>query len=182
MPSLDEGSYLLMPTSMPHSGIEYNRKVVGQIDMLVGNIPEVAMVVGKLGRVESALDPAPISMYENIINYKPEFILDEDGKRVRFKVDGKDRFITLRKDTLSNKEALETGISEEDLIKDEYGEFYRNWRPHIKSPDDIWNEIVGVTKIPGVTSARNCNPLKLVLLCYKQGCARLWALRFMALI
>ncbi|MGB5645576.1 MAG: efflux RND transporter permease subunit, partial [Muriicola sp.] len=111
MPSLDEGSYLLMPTSMPHSGIEYNRKVVGQIDMLVGNIPEVDMVVGKLGRVESALDPAPISMYENIINYKPEFILDEDGKRVRFKVDSKDRFITLRKDTLSNKEALEAGIS-----------------------------------------------------------------------
>ncbi|MGB5700394.1 efflux RND transporter permease subunit, partial [Muriicola sp.] len=169
MPSLDEGSYLLMPTSMPHSGIEYNRKVVGQIDMLVGNIPEVDMVVGKLGRVESALDPAPISMYENIINYKPEFILDEDGKRVRFKVDSKDRFITLRKDTLSNKEALEAGISEEDLIKDEDGEFYRNWRPHIKSPDDIWNEIVGVTKIPGVTSAPKLQPIETRLVMLQTG-------------
>ena len=74
MPSLNEGSFLLMPTSMPHSGVEYNKRVVGQLDMLLGSIPEVDLVVGKLGRVESALDPAPISMYENIINYKPEFI------------------------------------------------------------------------------------------------------------
>ncbi|MEQ9262039.1 MAG: efflux RND transporter permease subunit, partial [Owenweeksia sp.] len=49
MPSLDEGSFLLMPTSMPHSGMEYNRKVVGQLDMLLTNIPEVELTVGKLG-------------------------------------------------------------------------------------------------------------------------------------
>ncbi len=77
MPSLDEGSFLLMPTSMPHSGVEYNKKVLGQLDMLVTSIPEVELTVGKLGRVESALDPAPISMYENVINYKPEYILNE---------------------------------------------------------------------------------------------------------
>ena len=93
MPSLDEGSFLLMPTSMPHSGIEFNRKVVGQLDMLLTNIPEVDLTVGKLGRVESALDPAPISMYENIINYKPEYMLNEKGHRVRFKVDKNDNFI-----------------------------------------------------------------------------------------
>src|SRR5690606_16074474 len=83
MPSLNEGSFLLMPTSMPHSGIEYNRNVVGQIDMIVTNIPEVELTVGKVGRVESALDPAPISMYENIINYKPEYILNKKGHRQR---------------------------------------------------------------------------------------------------
>src|SRR5690554_4633206 len=54
MPSLDEGSFLLMPTSMPHTGVQYNRKVVGQLDMLLTNIPEVALTVGKVGRVESA--------------------------------------------------------------------------------------------------------------------------------
>ena len=43
MPSLDEGSFLLMPTSMPHSGIEYNRKVVGQLDMLLTNIPVIIL-------------------------------------------------------------------------------------------------------------------------------------------
>jgi hypothetical protein len=47
MPSLDEGSFLLMPTSMPHSGIEENRKILQQLDMLVTAIPEVDMVVGK---------------------------------------------------------------------------------------------------------------------------------------
>jgi len=169
MPSLDEGSYLLMPTSMPHSGIEYNRKVVGQIDMLVSNIPEIDMVVGKLGRVESALDPAPVSMYENIINYKPEFIIDEDGKRIRFKVDREDRFITIHKDTLTNEDGLITGISEKDLIEDQNGEFYRNWRPHIKSPDDIWNEIVSATKIPGVTSAPKLQPIETRLVMLQTG-------------
>lgn len=169
MPSLNEGSYLLMPTSMPHSGMEYNRRVVGQLDMLLGTIPEVDLVVGKLGRVESALDPAPISMYENIINYKPEFIQDENGHRMRFKVDRQDRFITTRADTLSQEAALSAGISAKDLIPDEQGEFYRNWRAHIKSPDDIWNEIVQVTRIPGITSAPKLQPIETRLVMLQTG-------------
>jgi len=169
MPSLNEGSYLLMPTSMPHSGVEYNRNVIGQLDMLLDGIPEVDMAVGKLGRVESALDPAPISMFETIINYKPEFILNEAGHRVHFKVDRKDRFITVQKDTLTNEEALVRGITEEDLIADENGEFYRNWRPHIKSADDIWDEIVSVTKIPGVTSAPKLQPIETRLVMLQTG-------------
>jgi copper/silver efflux system protein len=71
MPALDEGSFLLMPTSMPHSGVEANIKYLQQLDMRVQAIPEVSMVVGKAGRVESALDPAPVSMFENIILTKP---------------------------------------------------------------------------------------------------------------
>ena len=81
MPSLDEGSFLLMPTSMPHAGVDQNHRVVQQLDMRVSAIPEVEMVVGKMGRAETALDPAPISMYENIINYRPEFEVDEKGHR-----------------------------------------------------------------------------------------------------
>ena len=169
MPSLNEGSYLLMPTSMPHSGVEYNRKVVGQLDMLLNNIPEVDLVVGKLGRVESALDPAPISMYENIINYRPEFILNEDGHRLRFKVDKKDRFITLKGDTLSNEEGLKKHLTVNDLVKDDKGEFYRNWRPQIKSPDDIWKEIINISKIPGVTSAPKLQPIETRLVMLQTG-------------
>ncbi len=169
MPSLDEGSYLLMPTSMPHSGMEYNSKILGQLDMLLTNIPEVEMSVGKLGRVESALDPAPISMFENVVNYKPEFILDENGRRMRFKTDRKDRFITTEKDSVSNEEGLEKGIIKEDLISDENGEFYRNWRPQIKSPDDIWEEIVKVTKIPGITSAPKLQPIETRLVMLQTG-------------
>ena len=169
MPSLDEGSFLLMPTSMPHSGMEYNRRVVGQLDMLLTNIPEVELTVGKLGRVESALDPAPISMYENIINYKSEYILNKKGHRQRFKVDDNNHFITVSGDTLSNQEGLEQGIDASDLIADDNGKYYRNWRKVIKSPDDIWNEIVKVTKIPGVTSAPKLQPIETRLVMLQTG-------------
>ncbi|NBC83940.1 MAG: cation transporter [Bacteroidetes bacterium] len=169
MPSLDEGSFLLMPTTMPHSGVELNRKVMGQIDMLVTAIPEVELTVGKMGRVESALDPAPVSMFENVINYKPEYALNQKGWRQQFKVDDHNHFITTSNDTLSNQEALEAGITASDLIPDEDGQYFRNWREHIRSPDDIWNEIVQVTKIPGLTSAPKLQPIETRLVMLQTG-------------
>ncbi|NNC83716.1 MAG: efflux RND transporter permease subunit, partial [Flavobacteriales bacterium] len=169
MPALDEGSFLLMPTSMPHAGVEQNKKVVQQLDMLLANIPEVELAVGKMGRVESALDPAPISMYENIINYKPEYMVDAKGHRTRFKVDKEDRFILSHGDTLSQDKALENGISMADLISDDRGRFFRNWRSSINSPDDIWQEIVKVTKIPGVTSAPKLQPIETRLVMLQTG-------------
>ncbi|MCB9251156.1 MAG: efflux RND transporter permease subunit [Flavobacteriales bacterium] len=169
MPSLDEGSFLLMPTSMPHTGVEQNKRVLQQLDMLVANIPEIDLVVGKMGRVESALDPAPISMYENIINYKPEYILDEYGHRKRFKVDNRGRLILISGDSLSNKEALETGVAEKELIPDNDGDYFRNWRGHIHSTDDIWKEIVKVTEIPGVTSAPKLQPIETRLVMLQTG-------------
>ena len=99
MPSLNEGSFLLMPTSMPHAGVEQNKRVVQQLDMLLANIPEVELAVGKMGRAETALDPAPISMYENIINYKSEYALNKKGHRERFKIDSEGRFILTSGDT-----------------------------------------------------------------------------------
>jgi copper/silver efflux system protein len=95
----DEGSFLLMPTSMPHSGVEANLRYVQQLDMRVQTIPEVHTVVGKAGRVESALDPAPVSMFENIILYKTEYITDENGYPVRFKIDDNGDFV---KDEMGN--------------------------------------------------------------------------------
>ena len=169
MPSLNEGSFLLMPTSMPHSGIAFNRKVLGQLDMRISNIPEVELSVGKLGRVESALDPAPISMYENVINYKSEYLLNEKGHKQRFKVDRDNRFILTSGDTVSNEEALTKEIGVSLLIADEKGRFFRNWREHIHSPDDIWNEIVAVTKIPGVTSAPKLQPIETRLVMLQTG-------------
>jgi len=169
MPSLNEGSFLLMPTSMPHSGMEYNRRVLAQLDMLLTGIPEVELTVGKLGRAESALDPAPISMFENVINYKPEYILDERGHRIRFKTDSDDRFILISGDSLTNEEALEQKVTKADLIPDRRGSYFRNWRPHITSPGDIWNEIVRVTRIPGVTSAPRLQPIETRLVMLQTG-------------
>lgn len=169
MPSLDEGSYLLMPTSMPHAGMEQNKMVVQQLDMLLANIPEVELAVGKMGRVESALDPAPISMYENIINYKSEYLLNKKGHRERFKVDKENRFVLTSGDVIFNEDALKQGISEDELIPDANGLYFRNWRSHIQSPDDIWNEIVKVTNIPGVTSAPKLQPIETRLVMLQTG-------------
>jgi copper/silver efflux system protein len=83
MPDLDEGSFLYMPTTMPHAGIGEALDVIHKQDLAIRAIPEVESVVGKIGRVESALDPAPISMMETVINYLPEYKTDpETGQRV----------------------------------------------------------------------------------------------------
>lgn len=169
MPALNEGSFLLMPTAMPHIGIEESKKILQQLDIAITAIPEVEVSVGKLGRIESALDPAPISMFENIINYKSKYILSDDGNPLAFKVDKRDRFILKSGDTLSNKEAINQKISKEKLIEDEDGNYYRNWREHIKNPDDIWDEIIKATNIPGVTSAPKLQPIETRLVMLQTG-------------
>lgn len=72
MPPLDEGSFLYMPSLLPQAGLESVLAVSARQDMAIASVPEVESVVGKLGRAESALDPAPISMMESIIILKPE--------------------------------------------------------------------------------------------------------------
>lgn len=154
MPALDEGSFLLMPTSMPHSGMQENLKNLQLLDMAVTAIPEVDMVVGKAGRVESALDPAPMSMYENLIQYKSEYKTDENGHRVRFKVDAGGEYLRDEKGA---------------LIPDPRGRYFRQWRDHIHSPDDIWEEIVNVSRVPGVTSAPKLQPIETRLVMLQTG-------------
>ena len=168
MPSLDEGSFLLMPTTMPHSGVEENLDVIRLLDKKVNSIPEVENVVGKWGRVNSALDPAPISMYENVINYKPEYILDEAGHRLRFKTDDNGAFI-LKDGTKYNPKDGYRVISKDQLIPDDDGEYFRQWRDEIKSPDDIWKAIVSKSNIPGLTSAPKLQPIQTRLVMLATG-------------
>ncbi|MBP8849528.1 MAG: efflux RND transporter permease subunit [Breznakibacter sp.] len=232
MPSLNEGSFLLMPTSMPHSSIEKNLEYIKLLDKRLATIPEVEVAVGKWGRVNSALDPAPVQMFENTINYRSEYILDEEGHRERFKVDGEGRYFVeiggnrveideSKKEIHGNN--VEIGNSAEIqsvtydkendvfyilidgkwhesprpyklmaqyfkvfqdisrspesisnyfhlfLIPDDSGEYFRQWRPQIKSPNDIWNEIVKVTNIPGLTSAPKLQPIETRLVMLSTG-------------
>ncbi len=189
MPSLDEGSFLLMPTSMPHSGMQENVKNLRLLDMAVTAIPEVETVVGKAGRVNSALDPAPMSMYENVILYKSEYKTDESGHRLRFRLDKNNRFMLLEKGHISNtvfdpkdrsfyqlNSDKETNPSYEHrvntadyLIPNNHGQYFRQWREQINSPDDIWNEIINATKIPGLTSAPKLQPIETRLIMLQTG-------------
>ncbi len=224
MPSLNEGSFLLMPTSMPHTGIEKNLEYIEILDKRLSAIPEVETAVGKWGRVNSALDPAPVQMFENTINYKPEYILDENGHRERFQTDSEGYYeleveeIRKRNEIRGNKGEINGNkvdideikrvkyekderiihllvgenwitlaasqqpvstyidlfqfISEninEFLIPDNKGEYFRQWRPEIRKPDDIWKEIVKVTDIPGLTSAPRLQPIETRLVMLSTG-------------
>ena len=155
MPPLDEGSFLYMPTTMPHASIGEALDVLAKQDIAFQSIPEVESVVGKIGRVESPLDPAPISMVETVINYKPEYILDKDGHRLRFRYHKKaDQFAR-----------DETG----QLIPDSHGRAFRQWRDHIKTANDIWDEIVKAGQIPGTTSAPKLQPIAARIVMLQSG-------------
>ncbi len=127
MPNLDEGSYLWMPTTMTHASIGEVIDIMEKQDIAFQSIPEIESAVGKLGRAETPLDPAPISMIETVINYKPEYRIDENGKKVR------------------------------------------QWRDHIRSPDDIWDEIVKAAKLPGTTSAPKLQPIAARIVMLQSG-------------
>ncbi len=71
MPDLDEGDLLYMPTTFPAIAIGKAAEILQQTDKLIRTVPEVARVFGKVGRAETATDPAPLSMIETAIQLKP---------------------------------------------------------------------------------------------------------------
>jgi Cu(I)/Ag(I) efflux system membrane protein CusA/SilA len=155
MPNLDEGAYLLMPTTMPHASIGEVMDVLHTQGMAINAIPEVESAVGKLGRVESPLDPAPISMIETIINYKSEYITDETGHLLTFQYN--DDTNEFARDVSGN------------LIQDNNGRPYRQWRETIKTSDDIWDEIIKAATIPGTTSAPKLQPIATRIVMLQSG-------------
>jgi Cu(I)/Ag(I) efflux system membrane protein CusA/SilA len=72
MPPLDEGSFLYMPSLLPQGSLSQAIEINSKQDLALASVPEVESVVGKIGRAETALDPAPIGMVESIINLVPE--------------------------------------------------------------------------------------------------------------
>ena len=192
MPALDEGAFLYMPTTMTHASIGEVTDVLQKQDKAFAQIPEVELAVGKLGRVDSALDPAPISMIETIINYKPEFIVDEDGNRLRFKFNKKENDIFRNQDgepvlAKDGKPYLVKGKFVRDknnkLISDKNGKPFRLWRsaldpnlnenrdywPGIKTPNDIWDEIQKAAQVPGTTSAPKLQPIEARIVMLQSG-------------
>jgi Cu(I)/Ag(I) efflux system membrane protein CusA/SilA len=155
MPPLDEGSFLWMPTTMTHASIGEALDILQKQDMAFQSIPEIESVVGKLGRAETPLDPAPISMFETVINYKPEYKADKAGRRMSFRYEKKTgQFVRDEKG---------------ELIPDSSGRPYRQWRDHIKGPDDIWKEIMKAAKIPGTTSAPKLQPIAARIVMLQSG-------------
>ena len=71
MPPLDEGDLMYMPTTYPGISVDKARELLQQTDKLISTVPEVASVFGKIGRAETATDPAPLTMIETVIQLKP---------------------------------------------------------------------------------------------------------------
>lgn len=71
MPPLDEGDLMYMPSTHPGISIGKARELLQQTDKMIMQVPEVAQVWGKMGRAETATDPAPLTMVETIIRFKP---------------------------------------------------------------------------------------------------------------
>ena len=71
MPPLDEGDLMYMPTTYPGVSIDKARELLQQTDKMIRAVPEVKRVFGKIGRAETATDPAPLTMIETVIQLKP---------------------------------------------------------------------------------------------------------------
>ena len=71
MPPLDEGDLMYMPTTYPGISVGKAREILQQTDKLIRTVPEVKRVFGKIGRAETATDPAPLTMIETIIQFNP---------------------------------------------------------------------------------------------------------------
>lgn len=72
MPEMNEGDLMYMPTLMPGVSIGKARQILQQTDRLIKSVPEVKTVFGKIGRAQTATDPAPLTMIETIIQFKPK--------------------------------------------------------------------------------------------------------------
>jgi Cu(I)/Ag(I) efflux system membrane protein CusA/SilA len=71
IPSLDEGDLMYMPTTYPGISVGKARELLQQTDKLIRTVPEVESVFGKIGRADTATDPAPLTMIETFIQFKP---------------------------------------------------------------------------------------------------------------
>src|SRR3990167_7263848 len=72
MPTLNEGTLLYMPASLPGMSITKAAEVMQTQDKIIKSFPEVHSVFGKAGRANTATDPAPVEMFETVINLKPQ--------------------------------------------------------------------------------------------------------------
>ncbi len=192
MPPLDEGSFLFMPTTMAHASLGEASAILQAQDIAISAIPEVEGVVGKIGRADTALDPAPVSMIETIINYRPEYLCDRDGRRLAFAFDARSNDLVrtaggVPLPAADGQPYLARGRFVRDahnqLVPARHGKPFRLWRPAldpalnpgraawpgIRSPDDIWEAITAAADMPGVTSAPKLQPIAARIVMLQSG-------------
>lgn len=152
MPTLNEGTLLYMPTSLPGMSITKAAELLQAQNKIIKSFPEVASVIGKAGRANTATDPAPTEMFETIINLKPESewrsgmttdkLIDELDKALQFPGVSNAWTMPIKART----DMLSTGIRTPIGIK--------IFGKDLNEMDKLAKEIEAVVKtVPGTTSA-----------------------------
>jgi Cu(I)/Ag(I) efflux system membrane protein CusA/SilA len=152
MPTLNEGTLLYMPTSLPGMSITKAAELLQAQNKIIKSFPEVASVIGKAGRANTATDPAPTEMFETIINLKPESewrsgmttdkLIDELDKSLQFPGVSNAWTMPIKART----DMLSTGIRTPIGIK--------IFGKDLNEMDKLAKEIEAVVKtVPGTTSA-----------------------------
>jgi len=152
MPPLDEGDLLYMPTALPGLSAGKAAELLQQTDRMIKSVPEVARVFGKAGRAETATDPAPLEMFETVIQFKPKEQW-RPGMTSRMLIDELDRAVKVPGlanvwvPPIRNRiDMLATGIKSPVGIKVS--------GPSLAEIDKVAAEIERVVKaVPGVSSA-----------------------------
>jgi Cu(I)/Ag(I) efflux system membrane protein CusA/SilA len=183
---------MFMPTSMPHASIGEMLDVLQKQNTAIQAIPEVEYAVGKLGRMDSPLDPAPISMIETLVNYRAEYARDPDGRLLRFEyaAEETDYFRSLAGRPVAAPDGRPYVVRgrfardpDNRLIPAEGGMPFRLWRPGllpdlnpgrdawpgIRHPDDIWNAINRAAYLPGTTQAARLQPISARMVMLQSG-------------
>ena len=162
MPPLNEGDLLYMPTTLPGISITKARELLQQTDKIIQSFPEVKSTLGKIGRAESATDPAPLSMIETTVTLRPQ---------VEYETIRRQRFFSswpgwLKKPlTLLWPEEQQGAIIRQWRTK-KIDRFFSSWPGWLKAPlafflpeqrhmtiDELADEMNGAIRFPGLTNA-----------------------------
>ena len=162
MPPLDEGDLLYMPTTLPGISITKAKELIQQTDKIIQSFPEVHHTMGKIGRAETATDPAPLSMIETIIMLRP---------RIEYEQIRVNRFFSawpgwLKKPLTWIWPEVKQGKVLHEWRKKKINRFFSNW-PHIlKTPltwiwaeeryittDELIEDLDKAIQFPGLTNA-----------------------------
>lgn len=162
MPPLNEGDLLYMPTTLPGISITKARELLQQTDKIIKRFPEVATVHGKIGRAETATDPAPLSMIETTIMLRP---------KVEYEMIQADRFFSHWPQWAKGPltwlwPETKKGKVVHEWRKKPVDRFFSNWPGWIKAPlawvwpekayitmDDLAEDLDQAIQFPGLTNA-----------------------------
>ena len=151
MPPLDEGDLMYMPTTYPGVSIDKAREILQHTDKMIMKVPEVKRVFGKIGRADTATDPAPLTMIETVIQLKPrdEWRAGMTPERLRAELDRAVQYTGLTNAWVmpikTRIDMLATGIKTPVGIKVA--------GPDLKVIEDIDRQLEGILeRVPGTAS------------------------------